>query len=331
MEACLQSLDHAVPSVEVEGNELPCSGALVQDRSVTGLIELAALTSSRSTQAVPASVGPYRVVRLLGEGGMARVFLGECPESGLRVALKQLKPRYATDPQLLRHFYEESQAVRRIQHPNIAAVSEVLFTRDQGAVCVMEHLEGRTLAAVLQGGARLSFQRAMEVGEQVARALSMAHDAGIVHRDVKPSNIYLAEQPDGPGPVKLFDFGIAQLAGVEKGKVNARRLAQLVSPVYMAPEQAREQADGRSDIYSLGVVLFEMLAGRPPFRGRSFAELVYKHAHEAPPRLGSWLTRLRPGQRKLERVILRCLAKDPGARYGSAAELSQDLHALSLS
>lgn len=316
-----------MPSAEVV-EDPSHSGSVSPERSVTGLIELAALSSSRSTQAVPESVGPYRVVRLLGQGGMARVFLGECPETGSQVALKQLKPRYAADPQLLRHFYEESQAVRQIQHPNIAAVSEVIFTREQQVVCVMEHLEGRTLASALGGGERFTYRRALEVGAQVARALAVAHDAGIVHRDVKPSNIYLAEQADGPGPVKLFDFGIAHLAGLQKGKGNAPRLAQLVSPIYMAPEQAREQADERSDIYSLGVVLYEILAGRPPFRGRSFVEFVYKHAHEAPPRLGSWLNRLRPGQRRIERVIHRCLAKEPQDRYPTAAALSRDLHGL---
>jgi len=324
----VQSLGSAVCSAGAGAEEQAHPEASGQGRSVTGLIELAALTSSRSTRAIPTQLGPYRVVRLLGEGGMARVFLGEHPESGLRVALKQLKPRYAADSQLLRHFYEESQAVRRIKHPNIAAVSEVLFTRDHGAVCVMEYLEGCTLAGALKQGAHFSYHRALEVGEQVAHGLAMAHDAGIVHRDVKPSNIYLPEHGDGPGPVKLFDFGIALLAGASKGKANAPRLARLVSPIYMAPEQARERADWRSDIYYLGIVLYEMLAGRPPFGGRSYAEFVYKHTHEAPPRLGTWLARLRPAHRQIERVVHRCLAKDPDARYSSAAHLSRDLRKL---
>lgn len=265
--------------------------------------------------------GDYRVLSVLGEGGMGVVYLAEHERLGRRVAIKQLKPRYAAEPDLLRRFFDESCAIRKLKHPHIASVSDVV-TGAQGALCIMEYLEGRTLADELRLRGRMPVRRALRLASQVADALEAAHGEGIIHRDVKPSNIHLQLTDGGPEQAKLFDFGVAKLANDGDSASTSRRLASLLTPPYMAPEQsANGDTDARTDVYGLGAVLYEMMRGTPPFKASSFAEYVYKHATVMPAPPASIFSRVRRVQRDASRVALRCLAKNPGDRYQSAAEL----------
>lgn len=281
--------------------------------------------SSLEEAVAPTRLGDYQILSVLGEGGMGVVYLAEHGVNGRRVALKRLKDRYAAEPALLRRFFEESQAVLRLRNPHIAAVSDFV-TGPQGAFCIMEYLEGCTLADELRRRGRLGSARALDVAHQVADALVAAHGAGIVHRDVKPSNIYLHREEGRAETVKLFDFGVAQLTNGQESGTAVRRLAGLLSPPYMSPEQAAaKRVDARTDIYSLGVVLYEMLRGTPPFRARSFAEYVYKHANLIPRAPGTLFMRVSARHRRAARLAGRCLEKDPARRFATAEELREAL------
>lgn len=270
-------------------------------------------------------LGDYRVVSVLGEGGMGVVYLAEHCLNGRRVAIKRLKDRYAAEPALLRRFFDESQAVLRLRNPHIAAVSDFV-TCPQGSFCIMEYLEGCTLADELGRRGRIGAGQAIEIAFQVADALVAAHGAGIVHRDIKPSNIYLMQGERGVQTVKLLDFGVARLSNGQESGTAVRRLAGLLSPPYMSPEQAAaKRVDARTDIYSLGVVLYEMLQGEPPFRAKSFPEYVYKHTHLVPRAPGTLLMRASPRYRLASHVASRCLEKEPERRFGSAFELRDAL------
>ncbi len=261
---------------------------------------------------------------------MGVVYLAEHQRLGRRVAIKRLRRRYAAQPELLRRFFDESWALRRLQHPHIASVSDVM-TGEHGALCIMEYLEGVTLAEMLREQRRLPVRRALDVAAQVADALGAAHARGIVHRDVKPNNIHLQRNGDEREHVKLLDFGVAKLSEGGDAASTSQRLASLLTPPYMSPEQsAGAEADPRMDIYALGAVLYEMLSGHPPFQGNSFAEYVYKHASVTPAPPASRFSRLSSRASRLaSRVTLRCLAKDPTKRYQSAAELCAELSGLS--
>lgn len=266
--------------------------------------------------------GSYRTLGLLGEGGMGQVFLAEHIRLGRKVALKLLKPRLAARPAMLQQFFAEARAVNRIRHPNIVDVVD--FVAEDGvAYYIMEYLPGRTLSQALRrAGGPLLPQRALSIAAQVAEALHAAHEAGIVHLDVKPSNIYLVDH-DGPDDVvKLMDFGTARLMEETDDEWAERETAPLFTPVYMSPEQGRGQrVDHRSDLYSLGVVLYEMLTGAPPFQAQSMAEYCYKHMREPPQRI----TQVRGLPHRIPRLVgsavMRCLAKSPGDRFQSMAAL----------
>jgi serine/threonine-protein kinase len=290
--------------------------------------------------------GSYRTLGLLGEGGMGKVYLAEHVRLGRKVALKVLKPRLAARPEMLQQFFDEARAVNRIRHPNIVDVVDLVAEGD-GAYCVMEYLPGQTLSKTLRlAGGALEPGRGLQIASQVADALQAAHDAGIVHLDVKPSNILLLdpEEPAAAGGeadpsaargaraelpaasaaprVKLMDFGTARLLEESDDEWAERDTAPLFTPVYVSPEVASGQAvDARADIYSLGVVLYEMLTGAPPFVASSLAEYCYKHLKEPPTRI----TQLRGLPHRIPRRVsaaaMRCLEKAPRDRFQSAAAL----------
>ncbi|HYZ11039.1 MAG TPA: Stk1 family PASTA domain-containing Ser/Thr kinase [Actinomycetota bacterium] len=269
------------------------------------------------SQARPKRVlaGRYEIGSLLGQGGMARVFKGTDRVLDRTVAIKVLSPQFADDEQFVSRFRREAQAAAGLSHANIVGVFD---TGDQGDVhfIVMEYIEGRTLRDVIRGEGPLMPERAAEIGEAVARALSSAHQTGLVHRDIKPGNIMLTRD----GQVKVMDFGIARTS---TGDTLTQTAAVLGTASYLSPEQAQGlTVDARSDIYSLGCVLFEMLTGRPPFAGDSPVAIAYKHVKEdpVPP------SRLNPDVTdSLDAVVLKCMAKNPANRYETAAELGADL------
>lgn len=259
--------------------------------------------------------GRYELESVLGHGGMAQVFLGTDRVLGRRIAVKVLSDRFASDGSFVARFRREAQSAAALNHPNVVGVFDT-GSDDGTHFIVMEYVRGKTLSEVIREDAPLEPQRSVEIAEGVAEALAFAHRAGIVHRDVKPGNIMLTPT----GDVKVMDFGIARATASESLTQTATVLG---TATYFSPEQAQgDPVDARSDIYSLGVVLYEMLTGQPPFSGDSAVTIAYKHVREDPLQP----SRLNPDvPPALEAIVLKTLAKNPANRYQTVDELLEDL------
>jgi serine/threonine protein kinase len=272
-------------------------------------------------------IGSYHVTTLIGEGGMGMVYAAEHTRiHSLRVAVKCLKRFYAEDETALARFFNEARATMAIRHPGIVEVADVGRLPDGRPYLVMELLEGETVARRLLRG-RMSVSEAIDLARQVTSALAAAHSAGVVHRDLKPENLFLiARRPGEAQRVKVLDFGVAKLRNdVPEAALQTRTGSIIGTPAYMSPEQCRgisRQTDGRADIYSLGVILYEMLAGRPPFLGEGGGDVMIMHVRDEPPLLSSFVTGV-PAW--LEAVVLRALAKSPADRFQRAEELEEAL------
>ena len=257
----------------------------------------------------------YEVRRLLGTGGMAEVFEGYDRLLARRVAVKVLLSQYARDPAFLTRFRREAQAAASLSHPNIVAVYDTGAQGDTQFI-VMEYVEGRTLRDVVRQEGPLLPERAAEIAADVCNALAAAHARGLIHRDIKPGNIMLT--PDGK--VKVMDFGIARATSMATITQTA---AVVGTAQYISPEQAQGQpVDARSDLYSLGCCLYEMLSGHVPFTGATPVAIAYRHVREnpMPPR------QLNPDvPPALEAVVMKAMAKDPDERYQTAPEFRADL------
>ena len=263
--------------------------------------------------------GRYRILRKLGSGGMANVYLAEDEELGRRVAIKILNDRHASDESFVERFRREAKNAAGLSHPNIVSVYD--RGEAEGTYYIaMEYLEGRSLKDRIVSEGPLPISAAIEVTRQILRAVGFAHARGIVHRDIKPHNVLLAQ--DGPGDnerFKVTDFGIS--------RTTASQMTEAGSIVgtaqYLSPEQARGAAvDQRSDIYSVGIVLYELLTGRLPFTGDTPLEIAMKHLSEIPKPPSE----IRPDiPADLDMVVLRALAKDPADRYESAQEMEREL------
>jgi Tol biopolymer transport system component/tRNA A-37 threonylcarbamoyl transferase component Bud32 len=275
-------------------------------------------------------LGPYEVVGPLGAGGMGEVYRARDPKLSREVAIKVLPESLRERPEALERFEREARSVAALSHPNILAIFDL--GADQGTTfAVMELLEGETLRARLAHGA-LGVRKAVEIGAQIAVGLAAAHDKGVVHRDVKPENVFLTQD----GGVKVLDFGLARLDPALAGgdqtdsptllrRTDAGTVMGTVG--YMSPEQARGAvADHRSDIFSLGVVLYEMLSGRRAFQRETAAETMTAILKEEPPELGALATGVSPA---LDHIVRHCLEKRPEERFQSARDLAFDLQALS--
>lgn len=261
------------------------------------------------------SVGPYRLLGILGRGGMGVVYLAEDPRLDRKVALKLLPRWLSADPRAGERFVAEARAASGLDHPNIATIYEIDETEDGRRYIAMAHYEGETLADRIARGP-LEVEEAVDIAAQVADGLAAAHARGIVHRDVKPGNVMLT--PDGT--VRILDFGVAKMT---TGRTLTRTGATPGTVAYMSPEQTRGgELDGRSDLWSLGVLLHEMLAGERPFRAGGSEALVYQIRHDDPEELEE----LRPEvPDRLSRVVERCLEKDPSRRPAAASELAAAL------
>jgi serine/threonine-protein kinase len=257
----------------------------------------------------------YRVEARIGAGGMAEVFRGMDPVLNRTVAIKVLLPQFARDAGFVARFRREAQAAARLNHPNIVGVYDTGADGDTQFI-VMEFVEGRTLSDFLGKGGRPTPMQAVELAQKIATALSIAHQQGIVHRDIKPANVMVTRD----GSVKVMDFGIARIETVETAPQTS---AVLGTPTYLSPEQAQgEKVDARSDIYSLGCVLYEMLTGRPPFIGDSPVAIAYKQVNEAPIPPGQLNADVPP---RLDAVVMKALSKNPANRYQTAEALAADL------
>jgi serine/threonine-protein kinase len=258
--------------------------------------------------------GRYRIVRKLGAGGMADVYLAEDQELGRRVAIKILNNRHANDAQFIERFRREAKNAAALNHPNIVSIYD-RGEAEHTYYIAMEYLDGRTLKELVVGRGPAPVNVAIEYARQILSALGFAHRHGIVHRDIKPHNVLV----DREGRVKVTDFGIARA-----GTSQMTEAGSIVGTAqYLSPEQARGgEVDQRSDLYSLGVVLYELLTGQTPFDGDTPVEIAMKHL-SATPRPPSQIRRDVP--RELDMVVMRALAKDPAARYQNADEMAADL------
>jgi beta-lactam-binding protein with PASTA domain/tRNA A-37 threonylcarbamoyl transferase component Bud32 len=268
--------------------------------------------------------GRYELGELLGRGGMAEVRRAVDQRLGRSVAVKQLRADLAIDPTFQARFRREAQSAAGLNHPTIVAVYDTGEEIDPLSgvsipYIVMELVEGPTLRDVLREGRKILPERALELTQGVLEALSYSHKAGIVHRDIKPANVMLTTPNGG---VKVMDFGIAR-AVADTSATMTQTAAVIGTAQYLSPEQARgETVDARSDLYSTGCLLYELLAGRPPFVGDSPVSVAYQHVREAPVPPSQLDPELTP---EIDAVVLKALAKDPDDRYQSAGEMKADI------
>ncbi len=268
-------------------------------------------------------LGRYETVRLLGEGGMGRVYLARQLDLGRQVVVKVMHDHLAQDPKFCERFQRETLLMARFQHPYAVTLYDASLNDSQGPCIVMEYLRGVTFDTLLQRNGRLSPTRAGRLLGQLCEVLQAAHSEGIIHRDLKPTNLMVVD-PDTPYEiVKVMDFGLAKLLDADVKKVTVTGADFAVgTPGYMCPEQARgEEMDHRGDLYSVGVILYELLTGRLPFAGRSTMDVLLAHATEPPPPFAQ--TPVGDGvPPAIEQVVMSCLAKMPADRPSCARELS---------
>ncbi|WP_326712075.1 Stk1 family PASTA domain-containing Ser/Thr kinase [Streptomyces sp. NBC_01474] len=267
--------------------------------------------------------GRYELGQVLGRGGMAEVYLAHDTRLGRTVAVKTLRADLARDPSFQARFRREAQSAASLNHPAIVAVYDTGEDYIDGTsipYIVMEYVDGSTLRELLHSGRKLLPERAMEMTIGILQALEYSHRAGIVHRDIKPANVMLTRT----GQVKVMDFGIARAMG-DSGMTMTQTSAVIGTAQYLSPEQAKgEQVDARSDLYSTGCLLYELLTVRPPFVGDSPVAVAYQHVREEPQPPSVFDSEITP---EMDAIVLKALTKDPDYRYQSADEMRADIEA----
>src|ERR1700730_3816810 len=276
------------------------------------------------------TIAQYTIVSQLGEGGMGEVYRSRDTKLGRDVAIKVLPASLSENADRLNRFEQEAQAAGALNHPNILSIYHI-GTHDGAPYIVSELLEGETLRERMAGGA-LPQRKAIDYGLQIAKGLAAAHEKGIIHRDVKPDNVFITDD----GRVKILDFGFAKLTAIDgtqpqtevpTRKVNTDPGTVMGTMGYMSPEQLKGQTvDHRSDIFSFGAILYEMLSGKRAFRGDSMAETMSAILREDPPDLSETNKTVSPA---LERVVRHCLEKNPAERFHSARDLAFAIESLS--
>ena len=277
-------------------------------------------------------LGRYEAIRLLGEGGMGRVYLAKQLDLGRQVVVKIMHDHIAADPKFRERFTRETLAMARFQHPYAVTLYDASLNDPQGPCIVMEYIKGATLDNLLAGYGRLPPARVARLLRMLCEVLQVAHAESIIHRDLKPANLMIVDPNTSYEILKVMDFGLAKLLGTESH--NNMRLSAVSNsdfavgtPGYMCPEQARgEEMDHRGDLYSVGVILYELLTGQLPFAGKSTMDVLLAHAVEPPPAFAL----LGAGQvapPEIEAVVQWCLAKNPADRPGSARELADRFEA----
>jgi hypothetical protein len=268
----------------------------------------------------------YHILKKLGEGGMGTVYLAEHVKMGRKSALKVMNPGMNTDPDSIARFNREASNASRLSHPNICGIYDFGETPDGLIYLAMEFIEGSSLTSLIEKGGSLPAPRAASIVHQTADALQVAHDAGIVHRDLKPDNIMVARNRDGSDLVKVVDFGIAKASSSDAQKVTKTGMV-VGTPEYMSPEQlAGDKLDGRSDIYSLGLVAFNCLTGALPFAAETAQEAMIMRLTDRPRTLAE-VAPEKPWPEALQATLDRALARDSAERYASAAQFGRDFAA----
>ncbi len=283
----------------------------------------------------PEKIGPYRILRKLGEGGMGAVYEGLHELIERKVAIKILRPEYAAKPEFTARFFNEARAVNRVDHPGLVQISDYGQLPDNTTYIVMEFLNGESLATRLKHrAAALPLEQALNMGSQLADSLAAAHEKNIIHRDLKPDNVMVVSDSKAPGGerAKLLDFGIAKLAddtpdGVGPGHVKTSTNSLLGTPYYMSPEQCRGagKVDGRSDVYALGIMMYEMLSGVRPITGEGQGDILVKHITEEPTPLR---TRMPDLPEAVTALVHLMMTKDRDKRP-TMGEVAGQLEALS--
>jgi serine/threonine protein kinase len=274
-------------------------------------------------------LGRYEPIKLLGEGGMGKVYLARQTDLGRQVVVKVMHDHIAADPKFRERFQRETLLMARFQHPHVVTLYDASLTDPQGPCIVMEYIRGITLDTLLHRNTRLTPARTGRLLEQLCEALQAAHDLGIIHRDLKPANLMVVD-PDTPyEKIKVMDFGLAKLYNDATGMAMVHKASEtgadfaVGTPGYISPEQVRGEEIGyQSDIYSVGVILFELLTGKLPFQREETMDVLLAHATEPPPTFDSigaapWVTAA------VEAVVQNCLAKKPEERPPSARELAK--------
>ena len=299
-----------------KGGDLPPDASL--GRPGSNEPEGASARRDASGSLVGSRVGAYLITKRIGSGGVGEVFKGVDVMLQREVAIKVLRDELTSDPVFLKRFSNEAQFLAKLSHPNVASVHA--FLNDGGKqFMVMEYVAGISLDEFIRSGGPVPVERALNIFRKALDGIGHAHAHGIVHRDIKPANIMLADS----GQVKVMDFGIARALDSQEQLTRHGQVAGTAKA--MAPEQIRgAQADVRSDIYSLGIVLYTLLAGRPPFEGQGDHALMLAQLEQAPPPLRSWVDNVPP---KLEAAVMRALEKDPAARFQNVAAFAQAIDA----
>lgn len=260
-------------------------------------------------------VGNFQILELLGQGGIGAVYAGIDRMLGRPVAIKLLRPELSHDTRFVDRFRSEAASLARLNHPNITTLY-TLHTEGQELMMIIELVEGRTLEDLLQASGRLSPEECLALAAQATEGFAYAHRMGVVHRDIKPANLMVT----GDGALKIMDFGIARIRGSQRMTRTGHIIGTLA---YMAPEQIQgHEGDERSDIYSLAIVLYELLSGDPPFIADSEYQLIRAQVEEEPRALGERITGLNPA---IDAAVMRALAKEPGARFANMTEFSRAL------
>lgn len=283
--------------------------------------EFAKLLSKRRHKAGEVLASKYKIERELGDGGMGQVFVAENLAIGRHVAVKVLKPELLVDEAFRKRFQKEAEAIAAIEHPNVVGFLDLVV--GDPTFLVMEFVAGPTLANELRSDQKLPFLRAAELARRLCWGLDAAHRAGVIHRDVKPSNIILAPDAEFGEQPKLIDFGVAKTAS-KPADIALTRHGQIVgTPHYMSPEQITGiDVDARSDVYALGCVLYHMVSGRPPFIGLEEYQILQQHVERTAPAVSTLVPEVPSA---LDKILQRALAKDPAARFESMQDMARAL------
>jgi eukaryotic-like serine/threonine-protein kinase len=269
-------------------------------------------------------VGKYRVERVIGQGGMGVVVAARHEQLDDRVAIKLMLPAIAENPEAVARFVREARAAAKIKSEHVARVSDVGTLETGEPYMVMEYLEGADLSALLQQHGRLSLEVAADYLLQACEAIAQAHELGIVHRDLKPANLYVINRRDGYPLVKVLDFGISKITTAAVDSSMTRTSALMGSPLYMSPEQmnSARDVDRRTDVWSLGVILYELLTGQPPFNGETLPQVCAQILTGPTPNVRERNPAL---SEAIQAVVARCLERDPSRRFPNVEELAAAL------